>query len=151
VVLRLTIYLENLLHLALPEMRERGVLSYPPLSPERKVSWTPLGDQATVAIAAMTAETVVGKSFDIASPEPVTGAEIAEMISRKIGHEIRYEPLSSEQFGENMSRFAGAEAGKAVSEMYAATDELPADGAIVNLESVFALLRVELTPVSRWI
>jgi uncharacterized protein YbjT (DUF2867 family) len=58
VVLRPTIYLENLLHLALPEMRERGVLSYPPLSPERKVSWTALGAQATIAIAAMTAENV---------------------------------------------------------------------------------------------
>jgi uncharacterized protein YbjT (DUF2867 family) len=132
-------------------MKERGILSYPPLSPERKVSWTALGDQATIAIAAMTAETIVGKSFDIASPEPVTGAEIAAMISRKMGREIRYEPLSPEQFGENMSRFVGAEAGKAVSEMYAATDNLTADGAIINLEPLLGVLPVELTPVSRWI
>lgn len=151
VVLRPTIYLENLLHLALPEMKERGVLSYPPLSPERKVSWTALEDQATIAIAAMTAENAIGKSFDIASPEAVTGVEIAEMVSRKMGREIRYEPLTPAQFGENLSRFAGADAGKAVSEMYAATDELPVNGAIVDLEPVLGVLRVDLTPVSRWV
>jgi hypothetical protein len=68
-----------------------------------------------------------------------------------MGREIRYEPLSPEQFGENLSRFTGTDAGKAVSEMYAATDELPANGAIVDLEPVLNVLRVELTPVSRWI
>ena len=99
----------------------------------------------------MTEETVVGKSFDIASPEAVTCTEIAEMISRKLGREVRYEPLSPQQFGENLSRFAGAEAGKAVSEMYAATDRLAADGAIVDLEPVVAVLPVKLTTVSEWI
>lgn len=151
VVLRPTIYLENLLHLALPEMKERGVLSYPPLSPERKVSWTAQDDQATIAIVAMTAESFVGKSFDIASPEPLTGVEIAEKISRKLGRTVRYEPLSPAQFGENLSRFAGANAGKAVSEMYAATDALAADGAIVNLEPLLSVLPVKLTTVSEWI
>lgn len=151
VVLRPTIYLENPLHFALGEMKEQGILSYPPLSRERKVSWTAQDDQATLAIEAMTAETVVGKSFDIASPEPLTGVEIAEKISRKMGREVRYEPLSPAQFGENMSRFAGAEAGKAVSEMYAATDGLPPDGAIVNLKTVLDVLPVKLTAVSEWI
>ncbi len=151
VVLRPTIYLENLLHFALGEIKENGVLSYPPLSPERKVSWTALDDQAALAIAAMTAESVVGKWFDIASPEPVTGVEIAEKISRKIGREVRYEPLSPKQFGENMSRFAGEEAGRAISEMYEAENGLPPDGAIINLDSLLAVLPVKLTPVSEWI
>jgi uncharacterized protein YbjT (DUF2867 family) len=151
VVLRPTIYLENLLHFSLGEMKENGILSYPPLSPERKISWTAQDDQATLAIAAMTADTVVGKSFDIASPEPVTGVELVEMISRQMGREVRYAPLSPAQFGENMSRIAGSEAGKAVSEMYEATDRLSANGAIVNLESLLDALPVKLTPVSEWI
>ena len=151
VVLRPTIYLENLLHFSLGEMKENGILSYPPLSPERKISWTAQDDQATLAIAAMTAETVVGKSFDIASPEPVTGVELVEMISCQLGRTIRYEPLSPKQFGENMSAFAGADAGRAICEMYEATDALPANGAIINLEPLLALLPVKLTPVSGWI
>ncbi len=151
VVLRPTIYLENLLHFALGEMKEHGVLSYPPLSPDRKVSWTALGDQATIAIAAMTAEKAVGKSFDIASPEPVTGVELSELISRKLNREVRYAPLSPEQFGENMSQFAGAEAGSAISEMYGAVDGLSPDGAIINLDVLLAVLPVKLTPVSEWV
>jgi uncharacterized protein YbjT (DUF2867 family) len=151
VVLRPTIYLENLLHFALGEMKERGVLSYPPLSPARKVSWTALGDQATLAIAAMTAENAIGKSFDIASPEPVTGVELCELISRKLGREVRYAPLSPKEFGENMSQFAGEESGRAISELYEATDGLPPNGAIINLDSLRAVLPVKLTPVSEWI
>lgn len=151
VVLRPTIYLENLLHFALGEMQKDGVLSYPPLAPKQKVSWTAQGDQATLAIAAMSAENVVGKTFDIASPEPVSGIELAEKISRQMGREVRYSPLTPQQFGENISAFAGAEAGKAVSEMYAATAELPPDGAIINLEPLLAALPVKLTTVSEWI
>lgn len=151
VVLRPTIYLENLLHFALGEIKEHGILSYPPLSPDRKISWTALDDQAALAIAAMTAENAIGKSFDLASPEPVTGTELVEMISRQMGREVRYAPLSPQQFGENMSQFAGAEAGRAISEMYEATDALPPNGAIVNLEPLLAVLPVKLTPVAEWI
>ena len=132
-------------------MKEHGVLSYPPLSPDRKVSWTALGDQAALAIAAMTAENAIGKSFDIASPEPVTGIELSGLISRKLKREVRYEPLTPQQFGENLSRFAGEDAGRAISELYAATDSLPPNGAIVNLEALLAVLPVKLTPVSEWI
>ena len=151
VVLRPTIYLENLLHFSLGEMIEQGVLSYPPLSRDRKVSWTVQDDQATLAIAAMTAENAVGKSFDIASPEPLTGVELAERISRKMGRSVRYAPLSPKQFGENMGAFAGLDAGRAIGEMYEATNALPADGAIINLEPLLAVLPVKLTTVSEWI
>ncbi len=50
-----------------------------------------------------------------------------------------------------MSQFAGAEAGRAISELYEATDALPPNGAIINLEPLLAVLPVKLTPVSEWV
>lgn len=79
-------------------MKEHGVLIYPSLAPDRKVSWAALGGQPTIAIAAMTEENAVGKSFDIARLKPVTGIESSELISRKLGREVRYEPLSPNAF-----------------------------------------------------
>lgn len=152
VVLRPTIYLENLLQPhTLAEMREQGTLSYPPLDSTRKVSWTGLEDQAALAVAAMRAEGVTEKQFDISSPEPVTGDELAAMLSEKQGRTVRYTPVSPQQFGAGVARFYGEEAGHGIAELYDATNRLPPDGAVINLEPVLSALGVTLTPVSQWI
>lgn len=152
VVLRPTIYLENLQQPhVLAELHERGTLSYPPLAPNRRVSWTALDDQARLAIAALTAENAVGKTFDIASPEPVTGDELARLLSETIGREIRFTPPTPKQFGETIAAAYGAEAGQGIAELYAATDALPENGAVVELDEVLKILPVKLTPVSEWI
>lgn len=150
VVLRPTIYLENLLHFSLHEIKA-GVLTYPPLNPNRKISWTAQEDQATLAIAAMTAENAISKQFDIATPEPLTGNELAELLMKKIGREIVYKPLAPNEFGANLAKFAGEAAGKGIAELYEATDNLSANGAIINMKPVLAVLPVKLTTVSEWI
>jgi NAD(P)H dehydrogenase (quinone) len=151
-VLRPTVYLENLLQ---PQnvagMRERGTLSYPPLQPDRRVSWTALDDQAAFAVAAMTADSATGATFDIASPEPLTGAELAALLSDHVGREVRFTPLAPREFGDLVAKFYGAEAGAAIGELYEATDSLPPDGAVINLEPALAALPVGLTPVSEWV
>jgi len=50
-----------------------------------------------------------------------------------------------------VSRFAGAEAGSGVSELYEAIDGLLPDGAIIHLEPLLAFLPVKLIPVSEWL
>lgn len=152
VVLRPTIYLENLLQPhVLSELRTRGTLSYPPLNANRKVSWTAQDDQATFAIAAMTTENAVGKVFDIVTPEAVTGTEIAELLSKKLKREIRYAPLSPAEFATGMAPFMGEPVSRMIAEVYEATDSLPADGAVIDLTPVLSILPVELTSVSEWI
>lgn len=151
VVLRPTVYLQNLQQPhSLAAIKEQGVFAYP-IKADRKVSWTALEDQATLAIAAMTAENVTGKSFDIASPEAVTGDEITALLSKKIGREVRYVALEPQEFGKGLAQFFGADAGKAIAELYEATDQLPANGAVINLEPIQTALPVKLTPVSEWI
>ncbi len=62
-----------------------------------------------------------------------------------------YKPLTPTEFGANLSRFTGEDAGKVVTELYAATDNLPEDGAVIDLKSVLSVLPVKLTTVSQWI
>ena len=152
VVLKPTVYLENLLQLQnLAEIVERGTLSYPPLAPGRKISWTGLEDQAALAVAALTAEKAVGRAFAIASPEPVSGDELVALIGREIGREVRFTPATPEAFGASIAEFFGPEAGAAIATLYEETEKLPADGTVVDLDETLAVLPAELTPVSSWI
>ncbi len=154
VVLRPTIYLENLLqpHLV-SEMAQAGVLRYPPVSPGRRLSWTALEDQAALAIAAMTAdETVIGRAFDIASPEALTGDELAARLSVHFAREVRFEPQTPLQFGEDLGRaFGNPTVGRAIAELYEAIDKLPPDGAVLQPDTVLSANAPELTPVSQWL
>lgn len=152
IVLKPTVYLENLLrqHIV-AEITERGVVSYPPLHRTRKLSWTGLEDQARFAVAALSSETAAGRAFDIASPEAVTGDELAALLSDATGKTVRFEPLTPQQFGAGLAQIFGEDAGSGIAALYEAIDELPDDGAIVDLTIALEALPVELTPVSRWI
>lgn len=152
VVLKPTIYLENLLQpWAIADITERGVLNYPPLMPSRRISWTGLQDQAKFAVAALTSEKAAGNSYFIASPEPVTGAELATRLAAQIRREVRYEPLTPEQFGAGLAQAYGEEAGAGIAAFYAGLDSLPPDGAVVDLMAAMKDLPVELTSVSEWV
>lgn len=153
VVLRPTIYLENLLapHLV-AEMTEAGVLRYPPVSPKRRLSWTALEDQAALAIAAMTADGIVGRAIDIASPEALTGDELAARLSVHLGREVRFAPQTPLRFGEEFGRaYDNPALGRGIAELYKAIDQLPPDGAVIAPNPILTALASELTPVSQWI
>ena len=149
-VLRPTIYLQNLFAYAKRDFPQ-GILSYPPLDASRKMSWTAHEDQAAFAVAALTSDAAIGKSFDIASPQAVSGDELAGILSAKIGREISYQPTTTEQFRQNFARFAGEDLASDLAQLYAELDKLPAEGAVVDLKPVTAILPVELTPVAQWV
>ncbi len=149
-VLRPTVYLQNLFAYAGRDF-PRGILSYPPLDSHRKMSWTAHEDQAKLAIAAMTSNAAIGQTFDIASPQPVSGNELAALLSAKIGREITYQPVTTEEFRQGFARFAGEDLALDLAQLYAELDKLPEDSAVVDLQPVLTVLPVELTPVSAWI
>lgn len=152
VVLRPTLYLANLVWPNLiRDIQQFGRLTYPPLSRERRLNWTSTEDQATLAVASLSAD-VAGEVIDIASPEPVTGAELAQLLAGVYGREVHYAPQSVDEFAEMLSHLAGsAEVGRSVAELYAAIEQLPGDGPLVDTQALEARFGVELTPVSRWV
>ncbi len=152
VVLRPTLYLANLVwpHL-IQEMRSTGLLAYPPLDPERRVSWTATEDQGRIALSCMHAD-LAGEVLDIASPEAVTGAELAQMLAGVFGREIHYAPRSVDEFVAELAGLSGdAGFATAVGTVYEGMNRLPADGLVVDSASLEQRLGLELTPVSRWV
>jgi len=152
VILRPTLYLANLLwpHI-LREIREQGRLSYPPLSAGRRFSWTSTEDQGRLMIAALN-QAQTGEIIDVASPEPVTGVELSEMLARVFKREVHYAPQSVAEFAETLSQLAqSAEVGRSVSALYEGIDGLPEDGFIVDTERLEKRFKVRLTPTSEWV
>ncbi|MEE4295274.1 MAG: NmrA family NAD(P)-binding protein [Wenzhouxiangella sp.] len=152
VILRPTLYLANLVwpHI-LREIREQGRLTYPPLSSERRVSWTSTEDQGRLVIAALQ-QARTGEVINVASPEPVTGPELCEMLSRVFGREVHYAPQSVPEFAETLSHMAqSAEVGRLVSALYEGIDELPDDGFVIDAHGLERRFNMRLTPTSKWI
>jgi uncharacterized protein YbjT (DUF2867 family) len=152
VVLIPTYYLENLLApFSLGPIMETGELKYPPLSSTRKVSWTSLEDHAAFAVAALTTENVTGRSFDVTSPDPITGDELAALISQKVGRQVRYVPFTPQEFGALLGSFIGEEAGHEIASNYEQVDSLPPNTAIVDMTGTLKILPVQPTTIPDWV
>jgi uncharacterized protein YbjT (DUF2867 family) len=152
VVLRPTLYLANLVwpHI-IREIREYGRLSYPPLHHGRRLNWTSTEDQGTIAAACFNAD-VAGEIIDIASPEPVTGPELCQLLAGVYGREVHYAPQTVDEFADALTHLSGsAQVGRSVSALYAAIDQLPGDGPLIDTDALEARLGVRLTPVSEWV
>lgn len=151
VVLQPTLYLANLVwsHV-ITDIRDFGRLRYPPLSAERRLSWTSTEDQGRIAVACLQAD-VVGEAIDIASPEAVTGPELCRFLARAYGREVHFAPQSIDAFANDLSYQTGsAHSARVISELYAAYAELD-DGPRVDTDALQQRLGVELMPVSRWV
>jgi uncharacterized protein YbjT (DUF2867 family) len=61
-------------------------------------------DIADVAVAALTEDGHAGQLYELTGPRLLTFAEAVEEISRASGREIRYVPISAEQFASALSR-----------------------------------------------
>ena len=62
------------------------------------------GDIADVAVAALTGEGHAGELYELTGPRLLTFAEAAGEISRAAGREVRYVPVSTEQFASALSQ-----------------------------------------------
>jgi uncharacterized protein YbjT (DUF2867 family) len=152
VILRPTIYLANLVwpHI-IREIRDSGRLTYPPLDPKRQLNWTATEDQAAIVVACLRAD-VVGEVIDIASPEPVSGPELCQLLAGVYGREVHYAPQTIDEFAETLSHMTNsAKVGRSISELYAGINAMPGGGPMVDTDSLQDRLDVRLTPVSEWV
>ncbi len=152
VVLRPTLYLANLVwpHI-LGEVRDHGCLTYPPLSPDRRLNWTATEDQGRLAVAALN-QGVCGEVIDVASPEPLTGPELCQCLSRVFKREVHYAPQTVADFAATLSAMAhSAEVGRSVSALYDGINALPEDGPLVDTVELESRFGLRLTPVSEWV
>jgi uncharacterized protein YbjT (DUF2867 family) len=78
------------------DMVQAGELALP--AAEVPEPFVDADDVADVAVAALTADRHVGEVYELTGPRLLTFAEAVEEISRALGREIRYLPVSIEEF-----------------------------------------------------
>lgn len=66
-------------------------------------------DIADVAVAALTDDAHLGKTYELTGPRLVTFAEVVAEISAATGRELRYVPVSSEAYAEVLAPYLPAE------------------------------------------
>ena len=67
-----------------------------------KVAWLDIHDIATVAVHSLTTFGHEGKVYNLTGPTPVSGAEIAAMISEATGKKINYVDMSEQSYRTRM-------------------------------------------------
>lgn len=118
VVLRPTIYMDNLLQdWALRGARERGVLAYP-APPEIRIAWISHRNLGAAAVAAASRDDAVGRGFDIGGPKALTGPEVAEMMGEAMRRRITYTPVPPLAFAAALNAVMGEPNGSDIGDLY---------------------------------
>lgn len=150
IILRPTAYLENLLGpWVLPRLRAEGVLAYP-VEAERAVSWIAAADLGRFAAAALGRPDLAGQAFNLGGPEALRGADLAGALTRALGREVRYEPISPEAFGAMLGRVMGPEAEAGIVAAYRAGAAAPPDAMVVDMARVLEQLPVTQLSAEAW-
>jgi NAD(P)H dehydrogenase (quinone) len=152
VVIRPTIYLDNLFSpWNGPAIVNQGVVAYP-VQDDRRVAWLPHADLAAAVAVALHRDDLVGEVIDVGGREVVTGAELAASFACALGRDIRYVALDITDFEAGLAQALGSESAAAVAGHYRwISSEVGRNLLDVNPDDVQRRLEIELTPLSRWI
>ena len=153
IVLQPTIYLENLMpDLFVPNLKSEGVLDYPPVPSDMKITWTSHRDQARVAVAALTRPDLAENSYEIGTPNALTGGELADLLSDWVGKPVTFAPTSPAAFGQRVGDAIGNPgAGFALTDLYGALATMGSDDMVINTQAVEEIFDVKLSSVAQHI
>lgn len=113
-----TVYMDNLIEpWAAPSILNEGVLAYP-MPEDAPVSWISHASLGAFAVAAAKADLSSGNVFDVGGPEALTGPQIAGILSRYVGREVRYVTLDPDVFGDALNRAYGPPVGDHIADLY---------------------------------
>ncbi|NJK34282.1 MAG: NmrA family NAD(P)-binding protein [Oscillatoriales cyanobacterium SM2_2_1] len=150
IILRPTIYMDNLTApWSIPSIVHQSVVAYP-LPPDIKISWISLDDTATFAIAALKRPELAGSTFDIGGAEAVNGREIAERFTKVLNRPFTYQQIPIDGFEQGLNQAFGEPMGTEIAKIYRWRDAHPEDGAI-DVGAVLQKLPVNLTTFDQWI
>ena len=95
-ILRATWFAQNFSEGFMLEPVQQGVIALP--AGDTPEPFVDLDDIADVAVAALTEDGHIGQLYELTGPRLLTFAEVAEEIAEVTGREIRYVPISIEEY-----------------------------------------------------
>lgn len=113
-----TLYMDNLASpWAAPSIVLKNTLAYP-LPAAQKISWTNWDDMAAFVVGALKHGEFAGRSFRIGGPQALTGEQLAEMLSARLGRLISYYPIPLEGFAAGLNAALGEPVGTEIARLY---------------------------------
>jgi uncharacterized protein YbjT (DUF2867 family) len=116
-------YMENLAAPWSAPLVRDGLLAYP-LPAQAPVRWVALHDLVDEVARAITGH-VRGPRI-IRGPSAPTGDQVAEALSAALGHQVHWEPVAPDEYGDLMRPYVGDHVAEGVSRYYAALAAGPA-------------------------
>ncbi|MCS0634152.1 NmrA family NAD(P)-binding protein [Streptomyces sp. LP05-1] len=118
VVLRPPVYLDNLFSpWTGPALVDDGILGCP-LPAAAPVAWLSHRDLAEAVLAALTADGVAGRAWELGGGRSLTGGELAAAFGRGLGRAVRYRALEPEVFERGLARVLGPGPAAGVAGLY---------------------------------
>lgn len=147
IVLRPTVYLENLKsHALAPGFIQGEDLYYPPISNDRRISYTSHQDQAIAVIAALQRPDLAGQSFDISSKGAPTGDEIVAYYNTHTDANAQFKPESPTELGARITKKTGiSQIGNMMRELYEKINAMPENGMVLDASKAEKALGVKFS------
>ena len=149
VVLQPAVYLENLQpELFAPKLRSEGNLDYPPIPRTLKMQWTSHVDQAVLAVAALSRPDLAGQSFEIGTPQSLTGSELADLLKDWVGREVTFAPITPAEFGTRVGdALNNPGVAFALGDLYEAISKMDGDDMTIDTNALEKTFNVKLSSV----
>lgn len=142
-------FLENLLlPMVINGVQSEGVLRYP-LRADFPVSWVSHLDVADVAVALFERRGVLG-TVAVGQYPPITGPELAEAFSDRLGRRVTYEAQTPEQFGAMIAPLIGEGVAAVSIKRYSGLATL-SEFSFDPSQSVQKLLNITPRTTSQWL
>ncbi|WP_299212376.1 hypothetical protein [uncultured Tateyamaria sp.] len=110
------------------------------------MQWTSHKDQATLVVAALSRPDLAGQSFEIGTPDALTGSELATLIGAWVGRDVTFDPMTPDAFGQWVGDAMGSPgAAFALADLYGAIAKLDGDDMAVDTGALEATFGVTLT------
>ena len=157
VIIRPMVFMDNMIRIwSKPSIVKSGVFAYP-AAETLKISWICLEDVAAFMSAALANDSLIAERARVGGPEALTGAEVAERLSRAAGRTIRFETLSPDAYAAKMSLLVTGSPDVAphsiydrMASFYRWYNAQPASPLALDPTVAVALLPIAPTPLLDW-
>lgn len=113
-----TLYMENLASpWAAPSIVLKNTLAYP-LPEAQKISWTSWDDMAAFVVAALKHPEFAGRSFRVSGPQALTGGQLTQVFSARLGKPVSYYPIPLSDFSSGLNAALGEPVGTEIARLY---------------------------------
>jgi NAD(P)H dehydrogenase (quinone) len=152
IIIRPPFYTENFSYpFAAPvDVVHQGVLRYPPLPSEVRVSWITMEDMGSLAVEALSRPELAGSDFDVGGPEALTGNDVAERLAAILDRPVTYNPFSFDQYEQILNAAMGEPIGTEVTNQLRYYSENPDLLSVSDMGPVLEKLPVRLTTLEQW-